>query len=209
MSTPLAELIKSQQQLQEVLGGIARFMREAKDGAQNKVHGFYREARRIVEAYDTGAGLQVRPEIINLVTTLSTTTLTGSAEIRLPENEDFILLRAVGHLLVQDWPAEDALDSPKSRLLVKANNCKVNFKMKDDTRIFTKKNDLTLSSILPELTSNCLDFMGKDGAPPFVIAHAQTPYVTMTLQSSSADVVGGAAEYGLALYGVHISRASR
>lgn len=207
------------ERLAALMAEVARYMRDlradqAGGGIQHTIHAFYRETRRIVEAFDLGAGLQVRPSVLTFQATLGTGALSGSDNFKMPEGEDFVLLEMRG-LYAALAPATDYTTTrynyadTAGRVLMKTNNCKLDFRLKDQaSRVFTERNNIVLSSITPEAGGQTMHFT-RDGAPMFIIPHGTVPEATMTLQDSTADVVGGNANYGVSLYGVYVSRPTR
>lgn len=204
--TALEQLVETQTQLTQAIGALARMIRDSKASGSSRVNQFYEETARIAKAWLTSSGIQIRPEILTLQTALSTTTTSGKDNFSMPKQEDFVLLEMAGHIAVTDWPTDLAIDGPRTRLLVKANNCKFDFRLKDQSsRVYTANNTIPLSSIMPEAGGKAKLF-SRDGTPMFLIPGSTLPEATFTLTDTTAPTVGGAANYGVQLTGVYVTR---
>lgn len=195
---------------------IASALRKSGDSAAQELHGFYREARRMIWAWDNRQGLGMRAASITLAVNVDAAAEAGgSDEILIGSDEDFVVYEVRGYLSFNAWTSETALDatlgtnvSPRDRAYVKAANCKINLKVKDTKIPITDGetyDNLVLASILPEVGGLPLRF-GGENRPSWVVPHGQQIQMTATLSITTAALVGGSSDYGVTLAGVYMTR---
>ena len=199
------------------LGQLNARMREAGDGATETIHGFYREARRLVRAFDDRKGFGLRPISVSLTVNIVNGTISAANTYKVPDNEDFLVSEMRGYLAFDDWSAEVVGDtfldnsnngniSPRDRAYIKSSNCKISLTNNDSKLPITDgTTDLVLSSILGELGAQPMRY-GGEGRPALIVPHGQTLKMLATLAKSAAKYAGATTDYGVILSGVMLSR---
>lgn len=144
-----------------------------------------------------------QPVIIVLRQPLNTTTTSSNDTYRVPDPYHLLVQRVRGHFGFKALTSETLtvtgvgnLDV-REHLLMKAQNCRVDFVNSDKKYDIINNQQLVLSSILPELGAEPIVF-----DPPLNVLTGQTLKATMTLTDTTASVVGANAEYGLIIEGV-------
>lgn len=201
---------------------VAAMLRQLGDGAQGAINGFYREARRYVQAFDENRGFRYRPATILLGDDIlgAGTAASGSDSYRISANEDFLVQSIRGVVGLKDLTSEPqgatayAIEnatgpaysvSPSERLRAKANNCFFQLRNKDTKVDIIENLTGPLSSICPEAGGEVMVF-GPNVVPGFIIPHGVTMEATFALQSANAFFNTANTFYGVALTGLYLSR---
>lgn len=213
------------QVVQQMNQGVAQLnanLRQMGDGAASAINGYYMEAKRFVRAFDEQRGLRYRPATITLSTTVGVGGTGGSADFRVAQNEDFLVM-SVRSTLILDMASELAVPSPighenatgpvialhpSERMLMKAQNVRVTLTNKDTKVPIMENEGLSLATFCPEVGGDPLVF-GPNVVPAFIIPHNMTIQAIFALQSANALYNGVATNYGVSMTGAYISREVR
>jgi len=208
---------QSAQQLNQGVAQLNAHVRQLADGAAQAINGFYLEGKRAIRAFDEQRGLRYRPATITLSANIvgAGTAVSGSADFRVAQNEDFFVQSMRGFVMMTDLPAEVAGGVPatmgttvQDRLIAKAQNCRFTLLNKDTKVPITENEGLSLASITPEANGEILRF-SPDIVPGFIIPHNMTVQVQFALQDNDAFFNTAATIYGITLTGVYTSREFR
>lgn len=205
LKTALGALVQNNQRLTQLVSGT---LDPAVAGLRH-IGAYWREVRRIADAYVSGQGTKVRPYVLSLMVALSTATTSASDDDVIPTGFDFDVREVRGFLGFTNWASEPATVGNMNplaadRVVIKARNCRIKLELKDTEIPFTKNEDLYLADILEKPL-----VFGDNGVPRFVIPAGETPKMTATLQDTNTNVVGQSTRYGVILVGALISKGGR
>jgi len=192
------------------------------DGLMQAGNGFYLEARRFVRAFDEQRGLRYRPATISLSVNIPTVTppavqtrLSGTADFRVAQNEDFLVQSVRTFIVQKDLAAAQPMTnaaafgatlSPKARAEAKGYNARYNIINKDTKVPIMENENLGFATTSPELGGVPLAF-SPDIVPGFIIPHNMTVQFQLFLQSvSEPGLVDDSTDYGVTMTGIYISR---
>ena len=207
-------VVQTAQQMNQGMAQLNANLRQMGDGAMQAINGYYMEAKRFVRAFDEQRGLRYRPATITLSAQVAPGVLGGSADFRVAQNEDFLVMSVRGLIgldLVNEPAAPANLAGSNTafdRMLAKAQNVRVAM-MNKDTKVPIMENEsISLATICPEVGGEVLVF-GPNIVPAFIIPHNMTIQATFALQSNNAFFTTASTNYGITLTGAYISREVR
>lgn len=196
-------------------------VRNAKDELGGQISGYYREAKRFMNAFDQNRGLRYRAASITLDCAIVGVgaAVAGSDSFRVSQQEDFLVQSIRGFVIMNALPTEPGpvgftstwaiTDSKPSELLfAKANNCRVTLQNKDNKVPVTEAKSLPLSSICPEAGGEIMVFQ-PDIVPGFIIPHNTTIEALFALQNANAFYNTVSVQYGIILTGAYLTREVR
>lgn len=211
-------LVQQTNALNQQMAQMNAHMRNQNPGGLEAINSYYVEARRFVKSFDEQRGLRYRPSSIQLSAPIvgAGTANSASTDFRVSMNEDFVVhgIRTFINLnALQSEPNAAALGGPWAALSMspmeiaqaKALNCTMVLLNKDTKVPIMENANLSFASLCPEVGGHAMTF-SPDIVPGFIIPHNVTMQVQFNLQSNNAFFNTASTTYGIALYGVYISR---
>ena len=201
--------------LKQQLAQLNAHLRNINDSAGQTIHGFYKEVRRMLKAFDSHKMLGVRPASIPLHRNI-TSGSGGTDSMKIGSDVDFIVHEVRGYLSFNNWDGESDLavdglaggwPGPRDRAYLKASNCKLKLKNKDNKLDIFEEEDLVLSEILCSVGGHPLKY-GGETRPAWVIPNGTTIEMTATLQDTAAVLIGASSDYGVIISGVYMPKVS-
>ena len=195
-------------------------VRNAKDELGGQIYGYYREAKRFMNAFDQNRGLRYRAAAITLDCAIigASAAVSGSDFFRVSQQEDFLVQSIRGFVILNALPTEvggaaftNALTTtltPQQQIIMKANNCRVTIQNKDNKVPVTEAKSLPLSSICPEAGGAIMKFQ-PDIVPGFIIPHNTTIEALFALQNAHLAYNTVSVQYGVILTGAYMRREIR
>lgn len=218
---PILSLTQILAQFAQNVAEQTAHLRQQVDVAANSIHGFYKEGKRYVRAFDEGRGLRYRPAAISLSNPIVGAGVANAASdfFRVSNTEDFLVQSMRGFITLNSQPTEPngtvaigfataVTMSMADIAKAKALNCMVTVQNKDNKLPVTENKPVSLASITPECGGHALVF-GPDGVPGFVIPHNTTVEALFALQSAGAFFNTASTTYGVMLTGLYMSREAR
>lgn len=208
-------LVQQTGALQQQMAQMNAHMRNQNPGGMEAINSFYAESRRFVKAFDEQRGLRYRPSSIQLAATIvgAGTANNGANDFRVSMNEDFIVHSIRTYINLNSIPTEPngagfavpVTMTPMEIAKAKALNCNMLLLNKDTKVPIFENANLSFASLCPEVGGHAMTF-SPDIVPGFIIPHNVTMQVQFNLASANAFFNTASTTYGIAMYGVYLSR---